>query len=107
MPTIGKQFDIKELDGRWQSVLADFGITVDTKPGKPCPACGGKDRFHYTDKHRNGTYICRHCTPEGSDGVGLIAKVKGIDRKQAYKDIATRYGTYEAMTKLPESPARS
>ena len=102
MPTIGKQFDIKELDGRWQSVLADFGINVDTKPGKPCPACGGKDRFHYTDKHRNGTYICRHCTPEGSDGVGLIAKVKGIDRKQAYKDIATRYGTYEAMTKLPE-----
>lgn len=89
-------FKIQDLDGQWASVLADFGINVINKPGQSCPVCGGKDRFHYTNKHNNGTHICRQCTPEGGTGFGLLAKVKHWDNKETYKQLRERYNSKEA-----------
>lgn len=43
--------------------------------GQPCPFCGGTDRFNI-NKRQNRAY-CRHCTPEGLDGIGLYQKAHG------------------------------
>lgn len=92
-------FDIKSLDGHWLYIIQEFtGFSVSTKAGIPCPFCGGDDRFHYTNKHNNGTWLCRKCTPEGSDGIGFIAKKMSLDRKEVFKRIAQRY-QYDAPSK--------
>jgi hypothetical protein len=95
-------FDFKELDGRWLHILTDFGINVTTKPGQPCPICGGKDRFHYTNKHGNGTYICRQCTPEGGSGFKLLTKVKNWDNQETGKQLRERYGSQGAKKVMYE-----
>lgn len=92
-------FDINSLDGHWQYIIQEFtGYSVPTKAGVPCPFCGGDDRFHYTNKHNNGTWLCRKCTPEGSDGIGFIARRINLDRKEVFKRIAQRY-QYDAPAK--------
>lgn len=89
---MGFTFDVNSLDGQWRSIIHDFtGFTVPTKPNKPCPFCGGDDRFSYTNKHNNGTWLCRQCTPNGSDGIGFIARKLNRDRKNIFKELATRY----------------
>jgi hypothetical protein len=86
------KFDTKELDGQWRSIILDFtGYTVPTKVNQPCPFCGGDDRFTYTNKHNNGTWLCRRCTPDASDGIGFIAKRMGRDRKEIFKQLVNRY----------------
>ncbi|MDO4879526.1 MAG: primase-helicase zinc-binding domain-containing protein, partial [Neisseria sp.] len=41
--------------GRWPEIHAALGIPaklLNTRKHQPCPHCGGKDRFRYTDhKH--------------------------------------------------------
>lgn len=93
------RFDIKDLNGHWESVLSKFGI--DTYPGArtkgqgpcPIPGCGGTDRFHYTNKHNNGTWLCRQCTPNGSTGFNLLAKAKGWDPKRTYQELKEQFGS--------------
>lgn len=86
-------FDIKELDGHWITVLSEYGIHVDTKPGKPCPACGGDNRFHYTNRHNNGTWLCRKCREKGGTGFTLLQMVTKRDSKELMRELAERYGT--------------
>jgi hypothetical protein len=93
-------FDIKSLDGQWHHIIHEFtGYSPSDKPGQPCPLCSDSsksDRFHYTNRHHNGTWLCRQCTPDGSDGLGLIARLKRIDRKEAFKLVAKKYGRDDA-----------
>lgn len=52
-------------------------VGVAARPdGQPCPNCGGTDRFNI-NKKQNRAY-CRHCMPEGVDGIGLYEKVVGV-----------------------------
>jgi hypothetical protein len=39
----------------------------------PCPACGGRDRFQLNES--KGVFLCRHCTPDGGDGIALVRLV--------------------------------
>jgi putative DNA primase/helicase len=58
--------------GHWTRILECLGVErkVLGKRNQPCPGCGGKDRFQYTDKHGDGNYICRGCGP--GDGFALL-----------------------------------
>jgi hypothetical protein len=49
--------------GRWRWILPHFGISESALNGKeqPCPACGGRDRFVFDDRHGDGDYFCRRC----------------------------------------------
>ncbi len=52
-----KYEDLRELcRGRWPSIFHSLGINfrMDGKHG-PCPFCGGKDRFRFSDKDGYGT----------------------------------------------------
>lgn len=77
----------KRAAGRWPQVLLALGIPSDflkeRKPG-PCPMCGGRDRFTFTDKTGNGDFVCRGCPPNGPAkqafggyGVTLLMKYHG------------------------------
>ena len=73
--------------GHWQEILPDLGVPHRALNGKhqPCPACGGKDRFRFTDRHGDGDYFCSGCG--AGKGVSLIAKVNGWDYAEAAKRI--------------------
>ena len=73
--------------GRWRQILPSFGVPYSALNGKhhPCPACGGKDRFRFTDRHGDGDYYCSGCDP--GKGIGLVAKVNGWDYAEAAKRI--------------------
>ena len=73
--------------GRWLAILPKFGVASKFLKGHncPCPACGGRDRFQFTNRNKDGDYVCRKCG--AGKGIGLIAKVNGWSYKQAADEI--------------------
>ena len=71
---------------RWHQILMDLGATEELLSGKhqPCPKCGGKDRFRYTDYKGHGNYFCSVCGP--GDGVMLAMALTGM----GFADLAKR-----------------
>lgn len=57
--------------GRWPEILTDAGIPADAlaeRRGRPCPRCGGCDRFApMPDFADRGSVVCRHCFNGGTD----------------------------------------
>jgi putative DNA primase/helicase len=74
--------------GKWPSILIGVGVSLSEAARKgrdaPCPICGGKDRFRFSNKDGLGLWYCHGCS-EGGDGVKLVMKVKGVDFKGAAK----------------------
>lgn len=73
--------------GRWKDILLAVGIPAKLVNGKnqPCPFCGGKDRFRFTNHEERGCYICSKCG--GGSGFDLIMKIKGLDFKTAVTEV--------------------
>lgn len=70
--------DLKELArGRWPTILHAMGVDAKflSKKNGPCPICGGKDRYRFTDFQGEGRYYCTQCGP--GDGFDLYKKVTG------------------------------
>ncbi|WP_416778589.1 primase-like DNA-binding domain-containing protein [Xenorhabdus budapestensis] len=80
----------KSATNHWQSLLPACGVDVPAK-GKhgACPICGGTDRFHFIDDNHHGDWHCRQCdAPNHGDGLGLVARTKGITVFAAAKLVA-------------------
>jgi phage/plasmid primase-like uncharacterized protein len=80
----------KTLDtayGLWREILPRFGVPATALNGKhqACPACGGKDRFRFTDRKGDGDYFCNGCG--AGKGISLVAKVNGWSYPEAAKRI--------------------
>lgn len=73
--------------GRWPGILSRFGIAPQflTDRHKPCPMCGGRDRFRFDNKGGDGTYYCNQCG--AGNGIGLLMKFKGWDFKTAAAEV--------------------
>lgn len=73
--------------GRWRSILLAIGIDAAVLSGRhrPCPMCGGKDRFRFDDKEGRGTYFCAKCGP--GDGVQLVMRFTGVGFAEAARKI--------------------
>lgn len=87
--------DIKAAaQGRWPEIHATLGIprTLLNKQHQPCPSCGGKDRFRYTDYQSGGGFICNQCTPQGGGGFDLLMLVFGWDFQTALHETAVLLG---------------
>lgn len=69
--------------GRWQEILRSAGVEQRFLSGKhgPCPLCGGKDRFRFTNFREGGRYFCNQCGPGG--GLDLLMKAAGLDYRGA------------------------
>jgi putative DNA primase/helicase len=74
-------------EGRWPEILLSCGVPeqVLNRRNQPCPACGGTDRFQFTDKYRAGNYYCRGCGP--GDGFKLLQFCCGINFVDAVKRV--------------------
>lgn len=58
--------------GQWLRILTDAGISHEQleKPNRPCPLCGGRDRFTFFKKEDGGGWFCRGCGH--GDGISLL-----------------------------------
>ena len=97
--------------GRWKAILLAAGVSEEllAKQNKPCPACGGTDRFSFLDRDGDGTYFCRGCG--GGDGFSLLMKVQGKGFVQALEFVERFCGivpkTAEPSEKSPQAPTES
>lgn len=87
--------------GRWTEILRSSGVddSILSKRNRPCPMCGGTDRFQYTDRWGEGNYHCRGCGAGG--GLKLLQGVLGCDFKSALRHVEDCVETV-----LPTSPPR-
>ena len=87
--------DLRRLaQGRWRAILQDAGIPSDGlegRKGRPCPKCGGRDRFApMPDLPERGAVLCRHCfngstDPKAGDGIQSLQWWLGVDTAQAIR----------------------
>ena len=63
---------IEQARGRWKGIFDQFGLDVGDGKHKPCPNCGGEDRFRFTNQNGDGGYFCNGCGPGG--GFSLLQK---------------------------------
>lgn len=94
--------------GNWKSIHISLGILPKYLTGKhsPCPHCGGKDRYRYTDHNGEGGYICNQCG--SGDGFALLMLVLGYSFTEARDVVAKQLG-YDVKTgvnpsSLPPKP---
>ena len=90
--------------GRWPEIHAALGIParlLNTRKHQPCPYCGGKDRYRYTDYQGSGGYICNQCTPDGGSGFDLIMLVFGYSFTESVNQVSALLGM--AGQRPPES----
>ncbi len=86
--------DVKRrAHGHWTQILGQLQVDerILSKRNLPCPACGGTDRFQYTDKFGEGNYHCRGCGAGG--GFKLLQAVRGIDFNTALREVERCVGS--------------
>jgi putative DNA primase/helicase len=78
--------------GKWYEVLSSLGIPKEflQKKSGPCPLCGGKDRYTWTNFNDDGVYICRHCG--NGNGWTLLQKYNGWSFVQAVQEVEPLVG---------------
>jgi len=87
------QLNVNQVaNGKWHGILKHFGLNDMQLSGKhtSCPNCGGKDRFHFDNIEGRGTYYCSQCG--AGDGVSLVMKIKGLEFKEAAREIEKAAG---------------
>jgi putative DNA primase/helicase len=78
--------------GKWRDLLPKLGVEARYLDGKhgPCPLCGGKDRFRFTDVTQNGDYYCSQCDP--GRGFDLVMKLHGWTYARAAQEVERLVG---------------
>ena len=86
----------RRAHGHWKPILERLGVDPGILEGRnrPCPGCGGKDRFQFTDKFGDGNYICRGCGP--GDGLALLELCRGWKFIAALKALEDALGAQSA-----------
>ena len=94
---------IQHSTGQWDVILPALGVAAEylTNKHKPCPACGGKDRFRYDDKQGRGTFVCGQMDGISGDGFALVQHVYQCDFKEAVRLVAGVLGIIDGEP-LPE-----
>jgi putative DNA primase/helicase len=103
---MGDKRDIfEEARGKWPSLLPMFGIPSSALSGRdcPCPMCGGKDRFRFTDYEGRGRYYCRGCGP--GDGMDLAMAVTGRPFRDVVEEVREKCGSAAAAKPRPRMSA--
>jgi putative DNA primase/helicase len=70
---------------RWRGILPHFGLNPEllNRQNGPCPFCGGRDRFRFTDYQGDGYWICNQCGP--GDGFEFVKRAMDVDFREAIK----------------------
>lgn len=91
------------MQGRWRDALIRLGIDKKLLDGngRPCPMCGGTDRFTYSDQGR-GMWYCRGCG-HGGDGVKLALEYTGLAFIDLAKELEKMVGALPLQKTRPIS----
>ena len=81
--------------GRWPEIFAAAGMDSGhfVKANRPCPLCGGRDRFSLLKGERNepdGRWYCRGCGY--GDGIELVKRFKGTTFPQTLRWLESYLG---------------
>lgn len=95
--------NIDRFNGLELTALAGLGIDATPRVNKPCPNCGGTDRFSL---YPTGRYFCRQCG--AGDFFDLIMKLHGCPFRDAVKMVETVVGGGQIPSKqqLKDSESR-
>ena len=88
--------------GKWAGIFAALGVPeklLNTRKHQPCPFCGGKDRFRFTDKDDDGWFYCNQCKAIGA--IDFLIKLNGWNFAKAAKEVEA------VMGDIPIRPAKS
>lgn len=99
----------RQVRRRWPEILTALGMPDAslTKTNKPCPACGGADRFSFTDKDGSGSFVCRALGRQGGDGFQLVMHWLACDFPTALEAVARVLGEQPAPYRAAPSLART
>jgi P4 family phage/plasmid primase-like protien len=96
-----KKFDLSYVrdcaKGRWSEILSAVGgisadfLTSETLKS-PCPKCGGKDRYRFTNLDGNGSILCNQCGRDIGDGFGAIQWFTGKKFGEVLAEVAEYLG---------------
>jgi len=106
-----QRIDIQEVRraavGRWPTILTSLGIPPDalSKRNKPCPCCGGTDRFSFIDRDF-GRFVCRSLDRQGGDGFTLVMHWLDCDFPTAIQAV-TGVLSLSAESARPSRPVTS
>jgi len=99
--------------GRWVEILTDAGVPAEAladRRGRPCPRCGGRDRFAaLADLADRGSVICRHCfnggtEPRPGDGLATLRWWLGATAAEAAQWLAAWLGVGPGDAKASRRP---
>jgi putative DNA primase/helicase len=78
---------ITQAHGRWREILPALGLPAASLSGKhgPCPMCGGKDRFRFSNRTNEGDYFCSMCG--AGKGMQLLSRYHGWDFRRAAEEV--------------------
>lgn len=73
--------------GQWPEILRRLGVDTRFLRNRhgPCPVCGGKDRYRFSDKNGEGWHYCNQCG--AGPGIVLLKKLHGWDHATACKAV--------------------
>jgi len=81
--------------GHWEKLLGHFGLAAcldyRRKEG-PCPICGGRTRFRFTDRDGYGNYYCNNSDCGPNDGINLVMACRGMTFVEVAKEIEQYLG---------------
>lgn len=103
MVTLDCEKIIADANGKWAGILSRFGISGLDGKHHPCPMCGGKDRFRFTDKNGDGLWICNQCGT--GNGIQLLGKILGMSFADACMEVSKVVGTVQQYVVEYESKA--
>jgi len=100
--------------GRWREILVAAGVpavALDGLKGRPCPRCGGKDRFApMRDLDERGALLCRSChhgssDPRCGDGIAALRWWLGVDTAAALRWLSSflgiTHGNHVPLVRVP------
>lgn len=94
---------LDECSGKWRDILLALGIPEKhLGVGRPCPLCGGDDRFSFTASAPNGVTNCRKCG--GRSAYQLLKDFHGWDDKTTLRKIEGVLGNASASTQNRYDP---
>jgi hypothetical protein len=87
----GKLYDAEAIrraaSGRWREVFEGLGFSPASLDGRhrPCPGCGGNDRFQFDDRDGSGSFLCYRGGGGliTGDGIAALMHFKGVEFREA------------------------
>jgi putative DNA primase/helicase len=78
---------LEAAQGRWPQIMLALGVPAKllNKLNQPCPFCGGKDRFRFTDHEGSGMCFCNQCGAR--NGVGFLQKFHDWDLQRTLQEV--------------------